>query len=132
MLVYTYSNKSSGNKTKVVSKAHLNAFVNKKKEVFEDVIEELVLISNVVKIEDRIEKSKLDSLLSLEFKNIGIKADYNFGVINKNENKQKVFEKMDKYNEDCSQVINECASSPNAKCHKGECVLCSEIVRHCH
>lgn len=54
-------------------------------------------------------------------------ADYiEFGCyhfINKNENKQKIFEKMDKYNEDCGQIINKCASSPKAKCHKGECVM---------
>ena len=98
VLVYTYSNSSSGNKTKVVSKEHLNAFVNKKKEVFEDVIEELVTISNI-KIEDRITKAKLDSLLNFEFKNIGINTEYNFGVLDKNKNQFIYVKKEDDQDE---------------------------------
>jgi two-component system phosphate regulon sensor histidine kinase PhoR len=85
-IFYSYSTNSSDVKTKTISNKHLTAFVNKKKEVMEDVIEELVFISRVVKIEDRIQKSKLDSLLNAEFKNIGISADYNFGVLNTNTN----------------------------------------------
>jgi two-component system phosphate regulon sensor histidine kinase PhoR len=86
-VVFSYSNNSNGNKTKVLTKEDYDKFIINRKEVFDDVIEELVTIRNVVKIEDRVRKDQLDSLLNTEFKNNGITANYNFGILDKKDNK---------------------------------------------
>ncbi|MBL1213514.1 MAG: HAMP domain-containing histidine kinase [Ignavibacteriae bacterium] len=87
VIVYSYSNGGKKKEKKVLKKKNLNKFVTKKREVFEDVIEELVTISQVANIEDRIEKEKLDTLLIQEFENAGITADFNFGILNEEKNK---------------------------------------------
>jgi len=95
IIVYSYNNNRQRKKSKSISKKKLNAFVNKKKEVFDDVIEELVTISSVSNIKDRIKQQELDSLIHSEFINLGIDAEYNFGVLDKNEN-QFIFVKEEK------------------------------------
>lgn len=54
---------------------HKTAFVG-------DIVKRLFQVNLYSKIEDRIHKNQLDSIINSEFKNNGIDGDYSFGIIN--------------------------------------------------
>lgn len=45
-----------------------------------------------------------------------------YHFINKAVDKDQFYKKMDVYKEKCSQIINECASTPNAYCISNKCI----------
>jgi len=45
-----------------------------------------------------------------------------YHYVNKNIDQEKIYRKMDVYNEKCSKAINDCAPIPNAKCVNNKCV----------
>lgn len=45
-----------------------------------------------------------------------------YHFINKDVDQEQFFTKMDAYKEKCSQIINECAPAPDAKCVSNKCV----------
>jgi len=45
-----------------------------------------------------------------------------YHYINKNVDKELIYQKMDVYNKKCRNIINECASAPTAQCVSNKCV----------
>jgi len=45
-----------------------------------------------------------------------------YHFINNNVDQEQFFAKMDAYKEKCSQIINDCAPAPDAKCVSNKCV----------
>lgn len=45
-----------------------------------------------------------------------------YHFINKDVDKQNIYDLMDLYNEACNKVINECAPSPRSRCEENRCV----------
>lgn len=45
-----------------------------------------------------------------------------YHYVNRQINKQEIYNQMDKYHSRCSKIINDCASAPKAGCVAGKCV----------
>jgi two-component system phosphate regulon sensor histidine kinase PhoR len=71
---------SSKNKNQFIIKTQLDSFIVKRKAIVTEVLDELITISSDKIIVERLNKNYLDSLLSNEFKNIGIATNYYFGI----------------------------------------------------
>ncbi len=81
------SGKSSLSSSKIIFNAPNDSSFYKKDILIQNVVSELVYVESNKKIEDRVSKSRIEKMLLKEFKNSGIKGNFNFGIKKKSDTK---------------------------------------------